>query len=230
MERYTASLSEKLGWPSFPSCAFDLSLSVESRADCFTHSIGMALTFFTILPWQAKHYARVNDECTKNGLPVPPEARLPSMMVGAGLLPIGFLCVLSHYLFPNVLADSSSCSIFAWTSYAHVHWIAPMIGTASECASVALSFTCTDPSLPSLPPVFGYSMIAIYVGANSYIVDSFPEVRSSRAFLDDTLLLTLWFLFLQFASSAMASKTLLSRLCGGAIPMLCVFYSLLSLV
>lgn len=103
-----------------------------------------------------------------------------------------------------------------------------MIGTASECASVALSFTCTDPSLPSLPPVFGYSMIAIYVGANSYIVDSFPEVRSSRAFLDDTLLLTLWLLFLQFASSAMASKTLLSRLCGGAIPMLCVSYSLLN--
>jgi hypothetical protein len=38
---------------------------------------------------------------------------------------------------------------------------------------------------------------SIYVGANGYIVDSFPE----------------------FASSAMAAKTLLSRLCGGAFPM-----------
>lgn len=40
-------------------------------------------------------------------------------------------------------------------------------------------------------------MISIYVGANSYIVDAFPK----------------------YAASAMAAKTLMSRLCGGAIPM-----------
>lgn len=45
--------------------------------------------------------------------------------------------------------------------------------------------------------IFGYSMIAIYTGANSYIIDSFPE----------------------FAASALAAKTLMSRLCGAAIPM-----------
>lgn len=44
---------------------------------------------------------------------------------------------------------------------------------------------------------FGFAMLGIYVGCNGYIVDSFPE----------------------FASSAMASKTLLSRVCGGAFPM-----------
>lgn len=106
VERSTASLSEKLGWPLSPSCAFNLHSRAKAKLIISTYSIGMALTFFTILPWQAKHYARVNDECTKNGLPVPPEARLPSMMVGAGLLPIGFLCVSSQSHFPSVLADS----------------------------------------------------------------------------------------------------------------------------
>ncbi|WWD19342.1 hypothetical protein CI109_103801 [Kwoniella shandongensis] len=118
--------------------------------------IGMMLTFGTVLPWQAKHYARKNAECEANGTTVPPETRLPSMMVGSIVLPIGFF-------------------IFAWTSYSDVHWIAPCFGTA----------------------LFGFAMIAIYVGANSYIVDSFSN----------------------YAASAMAAKTFLTRLVGGAIPM-----------
>ena len=66
----------------------------------------MMLTFLTILPWQAKYYARITVECEEKGVAVPPEARLPSMMLGAVLLPIGFL-------------------IFAFTSYApsRVFWI-----------------------------------------------------------------------------------------------------------
>ncbi|KAL7409823.1 major facilitator superfamily domain-containing protein [Mrakia frigida] len=120
--------------------------------------IGMMLTFGTILPWQAQYYNKVTEDCEAKGVPVPPEARLPSMLVGSVLLPIGFL-------------------IFAFTSYGpdRVFWIGPMFGTG----------------------IFGYAMISIYVGANSYIVDSFPPL----------------------AASAMAAKTLLSRVCGGAIPM-----------
>jgi len=66
----------------------------------------MALTFVSILYWQARHYARVTAECEQKGVPVPPETRLPSMMVGSVLLPIGFL-------------------IFAFTSYGpeRVFWI-----------------------------------------------------------------------------------------------------------
>lgn len=51
----------------------------------------MMLTFFTILPWQAKHYKVQSSECAKSGKSAPPEARLPSMMVGSIMLPIGFL-------------------------------------------------------------------------------------------------------------------------------------------
>lgn len=59
--------------------------------------VGMLLTFFTVLPWQAKRYARVDAECRAQGLAsAPPEARLPSMMVGAVLLPIGFFSKLRH--------------------------------------------------------------------------------------------------------------------------------------
>jgi hypothetical protein len=53
--------------------------------------VGMLSTFVTVLPWQAKHYARVDEECRAQGLAsAPPEARLPSVKVGAVLLPIGF--------------------------------------------------------------------------------------------------------------------------------------------
>lgn len=80
----------------------------------------MLLTFFTVLPYQAKYYARINAEQVAAGkASAPPEARLPSMMIGSFLLPIGFF-------------------IFAWTSYSHVHWIAPMIGTAMYVAFAIL--------------------------------------------------------------------------------------------
>ncbi|KAL7415092.1 major facilitator superfamily domain-containing protein [Mrakia frigida] len=111
--------------------------------------LGMLGCFATLIVWQSKYVAA--------GKPnAPPEARLPSMMVGSITLPIGFF-------------------ILAWCTYEDVHWIGAAIGCA----------------------IFGFSMIGVYVGANSYIVDAFPE----------------------WASSAMAAKTLISRLCGGAIPM-----------
>lgn len=65
--------------------------------------------------------------------------------------------------------------IFAFTSYEHVHWI----GAAFGCGFL------------------GFSIIAIYIGANTYLVDSYPK----------------------YASSCMASKTLFTRLVGGAFPM-----------
>ncbi|ESK91681.1 mfs polyamine transporter [Moniliophthora roreri MCA 2997] len=69
-----------------------------------------------------------------------------------------------------------SLFIFAFTgAYAHVHWIAP-------CISGVL---------------FGFSMILIYVSANSYIVDSYSS----------------------FAASAIAAKTLLRSEVGAMVPL-----------
>ncbi|KAF9256577.1 MFS polyamine transporter, partial [Marasmius fiardii PR-910] len=70
----------------------------------------------------------------------------------------------------------ASLFIFAFTgAYAHVHWIAPLISGT----------------------VFGFSMIVIYVSANSYIVDSYSA----------------------YAASAIAAKTLLRSEIGAMVPL-----------
>jgi MFS family permease len=118
--------------------------------------IGMIGAFFTVLPYQKTLYLRSTEKADAAGHVVAPEARLPAMMIGSIALPIGLF-------------------IFAWTSYSHVHWIAPMIGGG----------------------IFGWAMISIYVGANSYVIDAFST----------------------YAASAMAAKTFLSRVAGASIPM-----------
>lgn len=65
---------------------------------------------FTVIVWQSKFYGRKADACKAQGNAIPPEYRLPSMMICAPILPIGLF-------------------IFAWTSYADVFWLAPCIGT-----------------------------------------------------------------------------------------------------
>lgn len=69
----------------------------------------MLLSFFTVLPWQKSFYIKASEAAKLLGKEVEPEARLPSMLIGSIILPIGLY-------------------IFAWTSYKHVHWIAPMFG------------------------------------------------------------------------------------------------------
>jgi uncharacterized membrane protein YbaN (DUF454 family) len=88
-------------------------------------AIGMFGAFFTVIPYvfhllflflqsaetdrssslgllasryQERHYAKVTSSCLNENRPVPPEARLPAMLIGSITLPLGFF-------------------IFAWTSY-----------------------------------------------------------------------------------------------------------------
>jgi uncharacterized membrane protein YbaN (DUF454 family) len=88
-------------------------------------AIGMFGAFFTVIPYvfhllflflqsaetdrssslgllasryQERHYAKVTSACLNENRPVPPEARLPAMLIGSITLPLGFF-------------------IFAWTSY-----------------------------------------------------------------------------------------------------------------
>ncbi|EED23554.1 MFS multidrug transporter, putative [Talaromyces stipitatus ATCC 10500] len=67
-----------------------------------------------------------------------PEWRLPPAIAGAPPVTIGIF-------------------IFAWTAYAHVHWIAPIIGTA----------------------VFGMGVILVYSGIFTFLVDAYPEFAAS---------------------------------------------------
>lgn len=67
--------------------------------------IGMIVTFFTLLPLQAKHYSKVTAQCKADGTSCPPEARLPSMMVGSVLLPIGFFIFACTFARIETLLD-----------------------------------------------------------------------------------------------------------------------------
>lgn len=60
---------------------------------------------------------------SKHGGVAKPEFRLPAMVPGSLLLPIG-------------------CLIVGWTSEAHTHWIAPDIGIALVGAGIVLNFQC----------------------------------------------------------------------------------------
>lgn len=60
---------------------------------------------------------------SKNGGVAKPEFRLPAMVPGSLLLPIG-------------------CLIVGWTAEAHTHWIAPDIGIALVGAGIILNFQC----------------------------------------------------------------------------------------
>ncbi|KAJ5745657.1 hypothetical protein N7520_010839 [Penicillium odoratum] len=67
-----------------------------------------------------------------------PEWRLPSAILGGPLVTIGLF-------------------IFAWTVYADVHWIAPIIGSA----------------------VFGAGVILVYAGIFTFLVDAYPTFAAS---------------------------------------------------
>ncbi|OJD18844.1 hypothetical protein AJ78_01177 [Emergomyces pasteurianus Ep9510] len=72
-----------------------------------------------------------------NRRPVP-EARLPPMMVGSVFFSAGLF-------------------IFGWTSPPHIHWIAPVIGTAS----------------------MGFGFFTVFQAALNYLIDTFPTVSAS---------------------------------------------------
>ncbi|GAA5976462.1 hypothetical protein JCM10908_005508 [Rhodotorula pacifica] len=72
------------------------------------------------------------------GIPLVPEERLPLCCVAGVVLPIGLFA-------------------FAWTSQAHVHWIASMVFSA----------------------FFGFSMVAIFLSMLTYLVDAYLLMAAS---------------------------------------------------
>ncbi|CAO1613765.1 unnamed protein product [Parajaminaea phylloscopi] len=81
-------------------------------------AVGNILALLTMPLW-ARRYKRAAEA---HGGKAPPEARLPMTMVGAFCTVIGLF-------------------IFAFTSYPHVHWIAPILGTLPFGAGVLLIYT-----------------------------------------------------------------------------------------
>jgi hypothetical protein len=98
-------------------------------------------------PLVNKHYLKLVEK--HNGHP-PAEARLWPMMFSCWFIPIGLF-------------------IFAWTSYANMHWIGPAIG--------------------GFPVGFGF--IFLYNSANNYLVDSYQH-QAASALAAKTFLRSFW--------------------------------------
>ncbi|SCV03321.1 LAME_0H09494g1_1 [Lachancea meyersii CBS 8951] len=96
--------------------------------------VGIFLAAPTSLLFQKRYEQKV---LNNNGLQVP-EFRFEPLFYGAFLAPMGLM-------------------IFAWTSYSHVYWIAPIIGTS----------------------VFGAGVFFIFTGVFGYTVDAFRLYTAS---------------------------------------------------
>jgi MFS family permease len=91
--------------------------------------ISLGLGFFLgaqiCAPLQDRIYAALKRRYVPDGGPGRPEFRVPMLIPGAILLPIGLF-------------------IYSWTAEAHTHWIGPNIGAVIFGASIIIGFQCTQ--------------------------------------------------------------------------------------
>ncbi|RYP12107.1 hypothetical protein DL765_007476 [Monosporascus sp. GIB2] len=111
--------------------------------------VGMIVCSATDPLWRLVHARLIQ---RNNGVPEP-EFRLPPAIAGAVLVPIGLFW-------------------FAWTTYPHVHWIMPIIGSGIFGAGTLLVFTGIFTFLVDAYPLYAASALA----ANSF-VRRLPVIR-----------------------------------------------------
>ncbi|GLA33401.1 hypothetical protein AnigIFM63309_000225 [Aspergillus niger] len=102
--------------------------------------VGMLFAIFSDPFWR-RNYTRLelkHQEAVGRSDDFQPEWRLPPAIAGGPLVTIGLF-------------------IFAWTIYPHVHWIAPLIGSA----------------------LFGAGTILVYSGIFTFLVDAYPTYAAS---------------------------------------------------
>ncbi|KAK5998217.1 Efflux pump vrtL [Cladobotryum mycophilum] len=87
--------------------------------------IGFFLGAQICAPLQDRIYAALKRRYVPDGGPGRPEFRVPMMIPGSILLPIGLL-------------------IYSWTAEKHTHWIAPNIGAAIFGAAIVIGFQCVQ--------------------------------------------------------------------------------------
>ncbi|RYP88218.1 hypothetical protein DL769_000316 [Monosporascus sp. CRB-8-3] len=112
---------------------------------------GMIVCSATDPLWRLVHARLIQ---RNNGVPEP-EFRLPPAIAGALLVPIGLFW-------------------FAWTTYPHVHWIMPIIGSGIFGAGTLLVFTGIFTFLVDAYPLYAASALA----ANSFVRCAFAGKSS----------------------------------------------------
>ncbi|KAJ5179913.1 hypothetical protein N7492_003123 [Penicillium capsulatum] len=131
-------------------------LDLWQRGLCFLGLfVGMVFAILSDPIWR-RNYARLERnyrKTTTNTDDFQPEWRLPPAFLGGPLVTIGLF-------------------IFAWTIYPDVHWIAPIIGSASFGAGTILVYSGIFTFLVDAYPTFAASALA----ANSFMRSSFGGI------------------------------------------------------
>ncbi len=100
-----------------------------------------------------RRYARM--AATIKGGIVPPEARLPTAMIGSVLLPIGLFW-------------------FAWTNGPEIHWVVPIIGSGVFAAGLVLVFLSLLNYLIDSYVIYAASVLAANSVLRSLFGAAFP--------------------------------------------------------
>ncbi|WQF85778.1 Putative major facilitator superfamily, MFS transporter superfamily [Colletotrichum destructivum] len=121
--------------------------------------ISLGLGFFigaqTCAPLQDRIYAALKRRYAPDGGPGRPEFRVPMMLPGALLVPIGLV-------------------IYGWTAQHHAHWIAPNIGAVIFSAGVIIGFQCIQGFLVDTYTKYAASAVAATTVLRSLAGFGFP--------------------------------------------------------
>ncbi|KXH49664.1 major facilitator superfamily transporter [Colletotrichum nymphaeae SA-01] len=121
--------------------------------------ISLGLGFFigaqTCAPLQDRIYAALKRRYVPDGGPGRPEFRVPMMIPGAVLVPMGLI-------------------IYGWTSQYHTHWIWPNIGATLFSAGVIIGFQCIQGFLVDTYTRYAASAVAAATVLRSLAGFGFP--------------------------------------------------------
>ncbi|KAK2006352.1 major facilitator superfamily transporter [Colletotrichum eremochloae] len=121
--------------------------------------ISLGLGFFigaqTGAPLQDRIYAALKRRYVPDGGPGRPEFRVPMMVPGALLVPVGLL-------------------IYGWTAQNHTHWIAPNIGAVVFSAGTIIGFQCIQGFLVDTYTKYAASAVAAATVLRSLAGFGFP--------------------------------------------------------
>lgn len=144
-------------------------------------AVGVCLAVFAAAA-NNKSYVRSAAAVLATGKSIEPETRLHNAMWGSVILPIGLF-------------------LFAWTTYASVHWIAPIIG--------ATLFSC--------------GLVMVFISLISYLIDTCKSEKSAAPaaifYIQKSIRYTNPHPDTIYVASALAANTILRSLFAAAFPL-----------
>lgn len=142
---------------SFPTLWFEVyheSTGIQSL-NYISLGMGFWLGAQIATPLQDRFYARLKRHYVPQDSPGRPEFRVPVMIPGAIITPVGLL-------------------IYSWTAEAHTHWIGPNIGAAIYAAGSIISFQCVQGYLVDSYTTFAASALGAATVLRSLAGFGFP--------------------------------------------------------